>query len=196
MAETVSQPTNSNGLAILSLVLGIISLLGCWVPLLNIATGTLAFAGLIVGIIAVAKKQGKMAMAGLIISIVSIVVEVLEYVLLITGVIVFGQRMEANSHTEGIDVVNVQLEATSSPALVKGTLVNNSGKEIVSPIVSFSIYDLNGELLDDDYTCDAGAGVRDSVVNGGSWSFTAECPQGIVPSRVELKGSTYLSAKD
>lgn len=73
------QPKRS-GLAITALVLGIISLVLCWVPILNNVIFIVAIVGLVFGIIAMvmvkknpAKRRGfGMALAGLILSVVSI----------------------------------------------------------------------------------------------------------------------------
>jgi len=73
------QPEKGNGLGIASLVMGIIAIIGSWVPLLNIISVYFGFialgigvAGLIIGIV---KKRSKvLAIAGLILGIIAVIV--------------------------------------------------------------------------------------------------------------------------
>jgi len=62
----------NSGLGIASLVLGIMSLLGCWIPYLNIFSFILGFVAIVFGIIALCKKS-KMAMpiAGMILAVLA-----------------------------------------------------------------------------------------------------------------------------
>ncbi len=72
----------TSGLGIASLVLGIVAIIGSWVPILNNFSAILAFIGLVLGIIGIVTiskskgaKSGKgVAVAGTVISIVAIVV--------------------------------------------------------------------------------------------------------------------------
>lgn len=193
MAETTS---DSKGLAIASLVLGIIGIIGCWIPVLNLFNGIFAFIGLILGIIAIVKKQGGMAIAGLVTSIISLVIVIFISVI-IGGIALLGagvgKQMVDNFNTEGIEVTNFQLEATGSPALVTGTLVNHSGNEIILPTVAFSVYDANGQIMEDQ---GCGAAAPTNVKDGESWDFVAKCPEGVIPARVELAGTTFAGTRD
>ena len=67
-----------NGLGIAALVIGILSLVGAFIPFLNYATGFLAFIGLVLGVIALfLKGRGKKAaVAGTILSLLAIILSV------------------------------------------------------------------------------------------------------------------------
>ena len=84
------QPKPSAALAITSLVLGILGVLGSWVPLLGILSGVLALIGLIVGIVALIKvKRGTaggkgIAIAGVMLNVLAIIVVTIVTIVLIT----------------------------------------------------------------------------------------------------------------
>lgn len=63
---------DKQGLGIASLVLGIISLCGSWVPILNFCLALLAVAGIITGILGLKSSKKGLAIAGMVISILSI----------------------------------------------------------------------------------------------------------------------------
>ncbi len=66
---------NGSGFGVAALVLGILALLGCWVPYVDIALALLAF---IFGIIGIVKNSGKgQAIAGLVLSILAGVVTII-----------------------------------------------------------------------------------------------------------------------
>lgn len=78
-----SQPQKkSSGLAIAALVLGIVSILGSWVPVFNIVSIICAIIGVILGIVAVVKKQPKgFCVTGLILSILAIIIAIIMNVI-------------------------------------------------------------------------------------------------------------------
>ena len=84
------QPKPSAALAITALVLGILGLLGSWVPLLGILGGVLALIGLIVGIVALIKvKRGTaggkgIAIVGVMLNVLAIIVVTIVTIVLIT----------------------------------------------------------------------------------------------------------------
>ena len=84
------QPKPSVALAITALVLGILGVLGSWVPLLGILSGVLALIGLIVGIVALIKvKRGTaggkgIAIAGVMLNVLAIIVVTIVTIVLIT----------------------------------------------------------------------------------------------------------------
>ncbi|GAA1984379.1 hypothetical protein GCM10009718_22190 [Isoptericola halotolerans] len=75
--------SEKKGLAIAALVLGILALLGCWIPFLNIGSAVLGLVGAVLGIVAVVQSSrgtagGKgMAITGTVLSVVAIVASVL-----------------------------------------------------------------------------------------------------------------------
>ena len=79
-----------SGLAVTALVLGILGVLGSWVPLLGILGGVLALIGLIVGIVALIKvKRGTaggkgIAIAGVMLNVLAIIVATIVTIVLIT----------------------------------------------------------------------------------------------------------------
>lgn len=84
------QPKPSAALAITALVLGILGVLGSWVPLLGILSGVLALIGLIVGIVALIKvKRGTaggkgIAIVGVMLNVLAIIVVTIVTIVLIT----------------------------------------------------------------------------------------------------------------
>ncbi|HZW16905.1 MAG TPA: DUF4190 domain-containing protein [Brevundimonas sp.] len=69
MSENFNQggyvQTQSNGLAVASLVLGILSILFVWIPFIGMVSWILAPVGLVLGLVALNKPAGKgMAIAG------------------------------------------------------------------------------------------------------------------------------------
>ena len=87
---------DKKGMAIASLVLGILALVGCLIPVLNIVSIILGIIAIILGIVALrAIKQGRaggkgMAIAGIVLSILAILGAILINVLL--GALVIEQQ--------------------------------------------------------------------------------------------------------
>lgn len=72
-------PAQTNGMAIASLVLGIISIVaGCCVPIVGIILGIV---GIVLSVLSKKSGKSKMGTAGLICSIVGIIFSILSYVL-------------------------------------------------------------------------------------------------------------------
>lgn len=71
------QPNPGLGLGIASMVMGILGVLGCWIPIVNIFTGILAIIGIILAAISIKKtplgSSKGMAIAGLVCSIIGTV---------------------------------------------------------------------------------------------------------------------------
>ena len=79
-AQTGPQPTN--GMAIASLVLGIVSVLFVWIPIVGILGTLMAVIGLVLGVLALRQPSGRgLAIGGLVCAGVS---------MLITAIYVFG----------------------------------------------------------------------------------------------------------
>ena len=75
-----TQPQGGSGFGVAALVLGIIALLLCWIPYINIVCTILAF---IFGIIGIVKKSGKgQAIAGLVLSILAAIPTIVVMMLL------------------------------------------------------------------------------------------------------------------
>ncbi|WP_277211836.1 DUF4190 domain-containing protein [Isoptericola croceus] len=79
--------SEKRGLAIAALVLGIVALLGCWIPILNIGSILLGLVGIVLGIVAIVQAArgtagGKvMAIVGVALSVVAIVLSIVVSVL-------------------------------------------------------------------------------------------------------------------
>lgn len=72
-------PTTGNGLAIAALIVGILAFIGAFIPLVNYASGLLAIVGIVLGGIAISRKNRakKVAIAGLIVSAIALVLSVI-----------------------------------------------------------------------------------------------------------------------
>lgn len=83
MTEVDSGPQPSNGLAITSLVLGIVSLLIVWIPIVGLLGTLLALGGLVTGIMALQRPGGRgVAIGGIVTSSISLVLTVLGFLAL------------------------------------------------------------------------------------------------------------------
>ncbi|MES2034492.1 MAG: hypothetical protein V4466_09970 [Pseudomonadota bacterium] len=82
MSELDSGPRPANGLAIASLVLGVISVLIVWIPIIGLFGTLLALVGLVLGILGLKGVTGRgLAIGGIVTSGISLVITVL-YMLL------------------------------------------------------------------------------------------------------------------
>lgn len=82
MTQTAPQPQPTNGMAIASLVLGIVSIMFVWIPIVGLLGTLMAIIGLVLGILALRHPTGRgLAIGGLVCAGVS---------MLVTAVYVFG----------------------------------------------------------------------------------------------------------
>ena len=73
LPPVVTTPTNDkSGLAIASLVLGIVSFCGAWVPYVNFCLALFVIAGIITGIMGLKSSKKGLAIAGLVLSILAL----------------------------------------------------------------------------------------------------------------------------
>lgn len=78
MSDTHTGPQPTNGLAITSLVLGIVAVLITWIPVVGLLGTLMALIGLVLGIIALRKPGGRgLAIAGLVCAGVSLAITAL-----------------------------------------------------------------------------------------------------------------------
>ena len=113
-AATVSDnpqpPAKTSGLAIVGLILGIVAILGSWIPILNNAAFFIAILGLIFGIIALVsimkgKSSGKsMAIAAIVVSIVA------------GGIVLVTQHMFSEAIDEVVKEVDENLDKATGDA--------------------------------------------------------------------------------
>ena len=82
MTQTAPQPQPTNGMAIASLVLGIVSIMFVWIPIVGLLGTLMAIIGLVLGILALRHPTGRgLAIGGLVCAGVS---------MLVTAVYIFG----------------------------------------------------------------------------------------------------------
>lgn len=75
MTDLNSQPQASNGLAIASMVLGILSIVSAIIPIIGIIAWVLSPLGLILGFVAMGKPGGRgMAIAGVVTSAIGLLI--------------------------------------------------------------------------------------------------------------------------
>ena len=86
-------PTKASGLAIVALVLGIIAIIGSWIPILNNFAFLLALVGLVLGIIAILSiRKGKAGGKGL--TITAVVINVVAIVIVLFTQWVFAKALD------------------------------------------------------------------------------------------------------
>ncbi|ETI82447.1 MAG: hypothetical protein Q618_VCMC00001G0028 [Varibaculum cambriense DORA_20] len=86
-------PQKKSGLGIASLVLGIIAIVGSWIPILNNISFLLAIIGLILGIVGIFSiRKGKVGGKGL--TIAAVVINVIAIVIVICTQWVFGKALD------------------------------------------------------------------------------------------------------
>lgn len=86
-------PQKKSGLGIASLVLGIIAIVGSWIPILNNISFLLAIIGLILGIVGIFSiRKGKVGGKGL--TIAAIVINVIAIVIVVCTQWVFGKALD------------------------------------------------------------------------------------------------------
>ncbi len=86
-------PQKKSGLGIASLVLGIIAIVGSWIPILNNISFLLAIIGLILGIVGIVSiRKGKVGGKGL--TIAAIIINVVAIVIVICTQWVFGKALD------------------------------------------------------------------------------------------------------
>ena len=86
-------PQKKSGLGIASLVLGIIAIVGSWIPILNNISFLLAIIGLILGIVGIVSiRKGKVGGKGL--TIAAVVINVIAIVIVVCTQWVFGKALD------------------------------------------------------------------------------------------------------
>lgn len=91
--QPASTPQKKSGLGIASLVLGIVAIVGSWIPILNNISFLLAIIGLILGIVGIFSiRKGKVGGKGL--TIAAIVINVIAIVIVVCTQWVFGKALD------------------------------------------------------------------------------------------------------
>ena len=110
-------PQKKSGLGIASLVLGIIAIVGSWIPILNNISFLLAIIGLILGIVGIFSiRKGKVGGKGL--TIAAVVINVIAIVIVICTQWVFGKALDEATKelNAGSSVVSTSEKADSNDA--------------------------------------------------------------------------------
>jgi hypothetical protein len=89
-------PSERKGLAITSLVLGIVAVLGCWIPFLNIGSVVLGLAGLVLGIVALVQAS-KGAAGGQVMAIIGAALSTLAIIVAIVVNVFFVAYLDDQS---------------------------------------------------------------------------------------------------
>ena len=86
-------PQKKSGLGIASLVLGIIAIVGSWIPILNNISFLLAIIGLILGIVGIVSiRKGKVGEKGL--TIAAVIINIIAIVIVVCTQWVFGKALD------------------------------------------------------------------------------------------------------
>lgn len=131
-----AQPAPGSGLAVTSLVLGILAVLGCWIPLVNVVTILMGVAALVTGLVAIARvRKGTgggrgLGVAGVMLGIVAVVVSVVVLVVTVATVSAVDEGLqevadEAGSRAgdEGVAADDGQVEQAAA-ALALGSVAS------------------------------------------------------------------------
>lgn len=164
-------PLSKSGLAIAGFVLGIVALLGSWIPILNNLAFPLAVVGLVLGVcgfvgIARGKKSGKgLAIAAIVLSIVSGAVVLGSQAMYSSALNQASEQLEetasrmdgsATSELLGNEV-NVEFgsftvdESTGFASTSLSVTVTNNASEAKSYSIQIEALNPDGSRLDDDY---------------------------------------------
>lgn len=88
MTQTAPQQQRTNGLAVASLVLGIVSILLAWIPVVGLLGTPMAIIGLVLGLLALRQPGGRgLAIGGLVCAGVSLLITALYVFSAVLGVI-------------------------------------------------------------------------------------------------------------
>ncbi|WP_402370879.1 DUF4190 domain-containing protein [Isoptericola rhizosphaerae] len=119
-----------SGLAITALVLGIVALLGCWIPFLNIGSAVIGVVGVVLGIIAIVKAArgtggGKvMAIIGTALSVVAIALSIV--ISMVTAAFVSSTVEEQTSLIEQ-SLEDAGIDSEDVDAITSGEATNAGG---------------------------------------------------------------------
>ncbi|MBF4638363.1 hypothetical protein [Clavibacter michiganensis] len=114
----------SNGVGLAALIVGVVSLVGSVIPLLNYASGFLALVGIVLGIIGLILKDRPkgMALGGLIASVVALILSIVLAIVYTAGIVtaITGavRESEARSSAEASDEPRVTYQVEGSGGTV------------------------------------------------------------------------------
>ena len=169
--------TVKKGLAVASLVLGILAAVGCLIPVLNIGSIILAIIALVLGVVALvqAKRPGRggkgLAIAGIILSVVAIVGAILANVL-------FGAAVSGVSDAIDQQAAADAEAATQFPGATADDVVGQAGETLTVGDVSATATGLTAktdDVLGGSYLCSTvtylNSGTDAATFNTLDWSL-------------------------
>lgn len=188
--QEVSPAKGMSGMGVAALVLGIVGIVGSWIPILNNISAFIAALGVIfgiIGIVSIARSNGQkggkgIAIAGTIVSVVAIIVVLATQSL-------YGKALDSASDsldkatgeaTEEILGTDVTVDFASYAVESKdygsqGSLavtVTNKADAAKSYTVHFEAVDASGTRIQDDYVYANSLGVGQSTVSNIFNAFT------------------------
>jgi membrane protein implicated in regulation of membrane protease activity len=176
--QTVNSTNGSGGLAITGFILGLLCIVGCWIPIFNNFVFIVALLGIILALIAIATAKRKnygrgLAIAGLILSILSVVLVLATQAFYSQVATEFSNNLEESLNTtlgsaQYDQVGDITGESSGYGTItITGSLKNTSGKDFSYASVTFSLYDANEAKL----------GTASDYINGWksgeTWKFSA-----------------------
>lgn len=171
-----------SGLATAGMVLGIIAIVGCWIPFLNIGSIIMGVLALVFGAIALAQKRSKgKAVAAVVLGLLSIVIGIYMTVGASKAINDAAKKSTDQTDAQQKSATDEKKKLTlddgwtldqSNPYMteVVGSVSNNSDKAVDGYIqITFSALDADGANVGD---CLANANTVDAH---GTWKFKAMC---------------------
>lgn len=184
--QNISMPNQPRSVgAIIGLIVGIVALLGSWVPIFNNFAFILALVGLVFSIVGlVGVLRGKKSGKGL--SIAAVIVCVLSCVVVLGTQSMFSAALDAASGDVTEDVATTdsgdsqqaaeeakyvisgeKMTKDSYSQTIAGTFTNNTDEEMEYVSIEYILLDKNGDQLG------TAIAVTNNLKAGGTWKFEA-----------------------
>lgn len=184
--QNISTPNQPRSVgAIIGLIVGIVALLGSWVPIFNNFAFILALVGLVFSIVGlVGVLRGKKSGKGL--SIAAVIVCVLSCAVVLGTQSMFSAVLDAASGDVTEDVTTAESNDSKQPAeeakyvisgekmtkdsysqTIAGTFTNNTDEEMEYVSIEYILLDKNGDQLG------TAIAATNNLKAGGTWKFEA-----------------------
>lgn len=184
--QNISMPNRPRSVgAIIGLIVGIVALLGSWVPIFNNFAFILALVGLVFSIVGlVGVLRGKKSGKGL--SIAAVIVCVLSCAVVLGTQSMFSATLDAASGDVTEDVATAESNDSKRPAeeakyvisgekmtkdsysvKIAGTFTNNTDEDMNSVSIEYVLYDKDGTQVDTAFA------TTSNLKAGGTWKFEA-----------------------
>ncbi len=186
------------GLAVASLVLGILAILGCLIPILNVVSIILAIIAIVLGAVALvqAKKPGRggkgLAIAGIILSVLAIIGAIVANVLL-------GAAVDSVSDSIEEDEAANAEAATQFPGATADDVVGQAGETLTVGDITATTTALTPQTdaLDASYLCSTVTYVNNGTEQGtfNTFDWSLQDPDGAART-VGIFGDNNLQSGD